>query len=509
MLQRISRRLFSQPFLISMLLLLQLALFFFLVTATARYSDIIRVILSLISILVVFFIFNKRDKPDYKLTWVFLILVVPVFGGLFYLLFYIQSPRKKVKRRLEEIYRRSQHLFKPDEDALAELEKHTDSCLRLPRYLQNHAGYPLYPNTYAQYLTPGESFFTALVTELQQAERYIFLEFFIVEEGIMLNTVLDVLKEKARAGVEVRFMYDDMVNIWRLPRHFPGLLAEYGIKSIAFNKYRPVLSTLQNNRDHRKIAVIDGRVAFTGGINLADEYINAVERFGHWKDAAIVIKGEAAWSFTMMFLQMWTFATGDNEDYAKFRPQFPAAVHRDGWAQPYGDSPIDDEYVSEHVYTEIITGAKEYLYINTPYLIVDETMLSALALAAKAGVDVKIITPHHWDKRYVHITTRSYYRDLIKAGVEVYEYTIGFNHSKTFVADDKCATVGTANLDFRSLYLHFECGIWLYGSRVVQQVKEDFLATLANCHPITIDECQANAFLRLVQNVLRVFAPLL
>ncbi|HPZ22615.1 MAG TPA: phospholipase D-like domain-containing protein, partial [Bacillota bacterium] len=250
---------------------------------------------------------------------------------------------------------------------------------------------------------------------------------------------------------------------------------------------------------------------FTGGVNLADEYINAVERFGHWKDASVMLKGEAAWSMTLMFLQMWALTTNEKVDYAKFRPwqDEDCPVESDGWVLPYADSPIDDEHVSEHVYMEIITGAKDYLYINTPYLIIDDTMLSALALAAKSGVDVRIVTPHHWDKKFVHITTRSYYRDLIEAGVKIYEYSDGFIHSKTFVSDDKVATVGTTNLDFRSLYLHFECGVWMYESRAVQQVKEDFCKTLERCQLITLEECRGNALLRLVQNVLRVFAPLM
>lgn len=504
------RRLFSQPLIITLLLILQLALFFFLVTASARYFDLIRVILSLISILVVFYIFNKQDKSAYKLTWVFLILAFPVFGGLFYLLFYFQSTTKKVKKKLQEIVRETRPYFPPQEDVLAKMEAAVPDTPRVFRYLQDTGGFPVYQNTLTEFLTPGEAVFAALVQELEQAERYIFLEYFIVEEGLMWNTILDILKEKARAGVEVRFLYDDMGCLRRLPPNYPQVLAQYGIKGAAFNRFRPVLTTLQNNRDHRKIAVVDGKTAITGGVNLADEYINAVERFGHWKDASIMIKGEAAWSMTMMFLQMWALTTGVVEDYEGFRPPLSEAVPlSDGWVQPYADSPIDEEHVSEHVYMEIITGAKDYLYINTPYLIVDDHMLSALGLAAKSGVDVRIITPHHWDKRYVHITTRSYYRDLIEAGVKIYEYTSGFNHSKTFLSDDKIATVGTPNLDFRSLYLHFECGVLMYETRAAAEVKADFFATLEKCQQITPDACRGNALLRLVQNVLRIFAPLM
>jgi cardiolipin synthase len=296
-----------------------------------------------------------------------------------------------------------------------------------------------------------------------------------------------------------------------LPSNYKTHLEQKGIKCMVFNPFKPVLSSLQNNRDHRKIISIDGKVAFTGGINLADEYINAKERFGHWKDAAVMIKGEAAWSLTLIFLQMWNIYHRQKDDPTAFYPwkDNPCTIKSNGFVQPYADSPIDDENVGEHVYIQIINNAKDYVYINTPYLVVDENLLSALTLAAKSGVDVRIITPHRWDKWMVAITSRSYYRQLIQAGVKVYEYTQGFNHSKTFVSDDRVATVGTTNLDFRSLYLHFECGVWMYKTRAVMSVKEDFLNTLPICHEITKKDCARNAVQRIVQDVLRLFAPLM
>ena len=296
-----------------------------------------------------------------------------------------------------------------------------------------------------------------------------------------------------------------------LPNNYPKQLKKHGIQCAVFNPFRPVLTVKQNNRDHRKIAVIDGKVAFTGGINLADEYINAIEKHGHWKDAAIMLEGEAAWSFTLIFLQMWELCTHTDEDYSLFYPwqEQDCPVAANGFVQPYADCPTDSENVGEHVYLQIINNAKEYVYINTPYLIVDDSMLSALCLAAKSGVDVRIVTPHIWDKRIVHMTTRSYYRELIKAGVKIYEYTNGFIHSKTFVSDDHTATVGTTNLDFRSLYLHFECGTVLYESDAVMAVKEDFLQTLDICQKITEKDCSANIVVRLFQDVLRLFAPLM
>lgn len=327
----------------------------------------------------------------------------------------------------------------------------------------------------------------------------------------MWNGILEILKQKAAEGVKVRIIYDDMGCFLLLPQNYPAQLKKYGIDCVLFNPFMPMLTAMQNNRDHRKIAVIDGKTAFTGGINLADEYINAIDKHGHWRDSAIMIKGKAAWSFTLMFLQMWELCKKTDEDYSVYYPwnDEPCSVPNDGFVQPYSDSPMDTENVGEHVYLQMINNAKDYVYINTPYLIVDDSMISALSLAAKSGVDVRIVTPHKWDKWIVHKATRSYYYELIKAGVKIYEYTDGFNHSKTFVSDDTTATVGTINMDFRSLYLHFECGVWLCGSKAVKDIKEDFLSTLEVCQQITEDDCSKNPFVRLLQQILRLFAPLM
>ena len=327
----------------------------------------------------------------------------------------------------------------------------------------------------------------------------------------MWNAVLDILKEKVKQGVKVRLMYDDVGSFFLLPKDYPKQMKKLGIDCVIFNPFRPVLTSVQNNRDHRKITVIDGKVAFTGGINLADEYINAIDKHGHWKDAAVMVEGKAAWSFTLMFLHMWELATGIDEDYTQYYPwtSEPYDIKADGFVQPYADSPMDKENIGEHVYLQIINNAKNYVYINTPYLIIDDSMVSALCLAAKSGVDVRIVTPHRWDKWFVHMTTRSYYRELINAGVKIYEYSIGFIHSKTFVSDDTTATVGSTNLDFRSLYLHFECGMWMYQTDAVMEVKEDFLKTLEVCQEITPKDCKCSIPMRVFQDIMRLFAPLM
>jgi len=437
-----------------------------------------------------------------------------------YIALNIWSNPKKLRKALFGNIAASRDAFYLPGNRLDELVNTHPNFSSQAYYLQEYAGYPVYGNTRQVYFPSGESFFYRVLEEMEKAEKYIFLEFFILKEGIMLNSILTILERKAAAGLDIRVMYDDMGCIFTLPPDFPASLNKKGIKTYIFNKFRPIVSSLQNNRDHRKIIAIDGKVAFTGGLNLADEYINAIDRFGHWKDAAIMIEGDAAWSLTLIFLQMWNLGFKDKDEYESFYPwkkniiehiQEGVAEGFEAWGyvQPYADSPIDIENVGEHVYIQIINQAKKYIYINTPYLIVDDNLLSALTLAAKSGVDVRIITPHRWDKLIVAITSRSYYRRLIQAGVKVYEYTSGFNHGKTFVSDDKLATVGTTNLDFRSLYLHFECGVLIYASETVAAVKEDFLKTLPASQEITLKDCSRNAFHRLLQDALRVFAPLM
>ncbi|MDR3303610.1 MAG: cardiolipin synthase [Treponema sp.] len=467
------------------------------------------IVMKALSIVVCLYILNKQEKPGYKLTWIFLILTFPIFGGFLYIVFHFQTDSNRLRRRVEAEKKRCHPLYFLSGDILPFITD--ENCLNQVRYLQTYAGFPVYTHTRTEYFGSGEHFFRQVIVELAKAERYIFIEFFIIKQGGMFDAIMDMLERKAAVGLDVRVMYDDLGCFMSLPSNYKKRLARKGIKCVVFNPFKPILSSHQNNRDHRKIIAIDGKVAFTGGINIGDEYINAFERFGHWKDAAIMLEGEAAWSFTLIFLQMWNLEQREERDYERFYPWNGSVcpVESDGFVQPYADSPIDAENVGEHVYIQIINNAREYLYINTPYLVVDDNLLSALTLAAKSGVDVRIITPHRWDKRIVAITSRSYYRHLISAGVKIYEYTSGFNHSKTFVSDDKVATVGTTNLDFRSLYLHFECGVWLYKSRAVASIKEDFLATLPLCHRITLEDCARNALQRVVQDVLRLFAPLM
>ncbi len=503
--------LFRRRMFVALLILLQLGIFVVLLYSGSIYSKALSILFTAVSLAVSLHILVRRDKEAYKLTWVFLILLFPVFGGLFYLLIHVQSSNKGFTKRLDKIENVSRELYVRPCDRLCEAGGQIGEQSRQMEYLQNTVGYPVYRKTKTEFLPSGERMLEVLLEELSKAKKYIFMEFFIIEEGVMWNSILNVLKEKAAQGVEVRLMYDDMGCFMRLPADYPKQMAQYGIKCTVFNPFRPLLATIQNNRDHRKIAVIDGMTAITGGVNLADEYINAVEKFGVWKDAALLLRGEAAWSFTLTFLRMWVLSNNASEDYMKFYPwqEKQCETEDDGWVIPYADSPLDYENVGEQVYMQMISSARKYLYICTPYLVVDDSMIEALSLAAKSGVDVRIVTPRKWDKWYVHMTTRSYYRDLIDAGVRVYEYSEGFIHSKTFVSDDETAVVGTINMDFRSLYLHFECAAWMCHSSAIGQIKEEFFNTLDVCEEITKESCRYNFFIRLIQNVFRLFAPLM
>jgi len=495
---------------LAVLIMAQLAFMAFSLWTTSHVSVYIDAFMSAVSVLVVLYIVSSRMDPSYKLIWSIMILLVPVLGGLFYLFFGLQPSSRGIRRRIAAGDEAARPLLAQDPGALAAVGRMRPDFGRQAGYLSVTAGFPVYGGSCAEYLVSGEAKFERLKAELAKAERFIFLEYFIIEEGLMWNTILAVLAEKAAAGLDVRVLYDDVGCLLTLPADFGRSLARLSIRVAVFNPAKAFPSTLINHRDHRKIVVIDGEVAFTGGVNLADEYINEVEKFGHWKDAAVVVSGRAADGFSVMFLKMWNLQTGESDDYAAYLGSGRSVPAERGFVQPYADSPMDEENVGQYVYLNILNAARRYVYITTPYLIVDHAMMTALCLAAKSGVDVRIIAPRHWDKWYVHMTTRSYYDELVSAGVKVYEYVDGFVHAKTFVSDDEIAVVGTTNLDYRSLYLHYECGALLYGGAAIAGIRDDFTRTLERCDPVTPGEYgPRTATGRLLQQALRLFAPLL
>lgn len=488
-----------------------LAQFFVLVEVIIQFNDYFVFFYGLsiiISILVVLWVINNNINPDYKIAWIILILIFPIFGGLFYI-FFANHDSNKRKYKMKGIKEKSIESLDSSAAILDHIEQENITAANQARYLQNYAYSPIYKNTRTEYLPMGEVTFERLKEELKKAERFIFLEYFIIEEGVMWNSILDILVEKVQHGLDVRVIYDDVGCLFTLPHRYNKYLESLGIKCCVFNPLIPILSLRLNNRDHRKIAVIDGHTGFTGGINLADEYINAYEKYGHWKDTAIMLKGEAVWSFTVMFLSMWGYLRGIDEDFAQFKPRLSAAEKalEDGYIQPFADNPLDSEAVGEIVYLNVISKAQKYVYICTPYLVIDNKMIGALTVAAKSGVDVRIITPYIGDKWFVQAVSRSYYKNLINDGVKIYEYMPGFIHSKTFVADDRYGIVGTINMDYRSLYMHFECAVWMYKSSSAIKIRDDFYQTLKMCKQVVGEDIKW--YKSWTGSVLRVFAQLM
>lgn len=502
---------FGRTGVVFLLLMLQLLILLSAIMHLGEYSVFVYGGFIILSAITVVHILNEKVDPSFQLVWVVPVLVFPIFGALLYIFVQLQIGTKFIGLRLHKLSGQTKKYLEQDEAIRHGLEDRDESMARLCTYLDSVAGFPVYQNTEATYFPLGEDKFEEMKRQLEKAEKFIFMEYFIVEEGKMWNAILEILERKVKQGVEVRFMYDGMCSIVLLPYSYPEKLKKVGIKCKMFAPIKPMLSTHQNNRDHRKILVIDGHTAFTGGVNLADEYINERERFGHWKDTAVMLKGDAVRSFTMMFLQMWNIDEKQPEQYERYLLPLQETKREElGFVCGYGDSPFDGEYIGEEVYLEFLHTAKQYVHIMTPYLILDNAMIRALTYAAKSGIETVIIMPHIPDKKYAYLLARTYYEELLKAGVRIFEYTPGFVHAKMFVSDDTRAVVGTINLDFRSLYLHFECAAMMVGNPVVTDIEKDFQDTLAKCQEMTLEDCRKyGAGKRMIGKFLRIFAPLM
>ena len=461
---------------------------------------------------VIIYIINRDEPPEFKLSWIIPLCLFPLFGALIYVFIVGNFGGIGLKKKFGRRVRETEGMLIRSEETEAAIQKCPEVFKGFAYYMENSAGFPVYHNSVARYYPLGEDKFADLIVELKKAEKYIFLEYFIIERGIMWDTILDILKEKVKEGVEVRVMYDGMCSILLLPYNYPKELESFGIKAKMFAPIVPFLSTTQNNRDHRKIVVIDGKTAFTGGVNLADEYINQVERFGHWKDVAVKVTGDAVRSFTIMYLQMWNVSEQGSENYEAYVKNivYEEPLYHDGFVIPYGETPTRSTEVGKTVYQSMINGSTKYVHIMTPYFIVGREFLDCMRYAAHRGVEVAMILPHIPDKKVVYFIARTFYPELIQAGIKVYEYTPGFIHAKIFVSDDQCATVGTINLDYRSFYHHFECGAYFYDNSVVAKVEEDFQDTLLECQEITMDYYKKiPLYQKLIGRVSRFIAPLL
>ncbi|SEW23987.1 cardiolipin synthase [[Clostridium] fimetarium] len=544
---------FGRTTIVVLLLLIQIVILFVTFNWLADYTVFIYGAFTLLSGAVLIYIINDDQNASFKMAWIIPVLVIPVFGTLLYLFMKFQFGTKFIKRSMDDTGKIIKPLLIQNPDVLNSLQEINPNEAGLVRYLNNSAGYSIYANSSVKYFPLGEDKFKEMLIQLEAAKKFIFLEYFIVAKGYMWNSILEILKRKVNEGVEVRFMYDGTCSLFLLPYNYPKELIKFGIQCKMFSPIKPILSTHQTNRDHRKILVIDGHVAFTGGINLADEYINLEVRFGHWKDTAIMVSGDAVKSFTLMFLQMWNIkeqvpeiyenyicenvqVMKDNEDLvdnviltdnviladnvmptdnnnnmsADNVKSADNGMSAGGYVMPFGDSPFDGENIGKNVYIDIINRAKNYVHIMTPYLILDDEMIAALIYAAQRDVETIIITPHIPDKVYTYLLARTYYRELLEKGVKIYEYTPGFIHAKVFTSDDEKAVVGTINLDFRSLYLHFECAAYIYRNPEIFKIEEDFQNTRLQSHEMTLEDCRKFPVVKkFLGQVLRLFAPLM
>ena len=505
---KLLKKVFSRTVVTALLIVIQVAWLAALLLQLGNSLPAIQTVLRILSLVAILFVIKSDMNPSYKIGWILLIAVLPILGGLMYVIFGNKRPTKYMREMLRAQLEKSAEYLDTQESITGELD---GGAAGLFKYLEGSAGYPTAKNTTVRYYRVGEEMYADLLPELEKAEKFIFLEYFIIRPGEMWDGVLEILKRKAAAGVDVRIIYDDMGCIDILPANYNATLEGWGIRTMAFNRFVPAVSLVMNNRDHRKITVIDGKVGFTGGINISDEYINVKERFGHWKDTGLMLKGPGVFNLTLMFLEMWNAFNKDGDGCAEFIPDSfeECGSADDGYVLSFSDSPLDNESVGESVYTDMLYQAKNYIYITTPYLAIDSELQTALCMAAKRGVDVRMITPGIPDKKLVYRLTRSYYPTLLRAGVKIYEYTPGFIHAKSFVCDDKLCVVGTINMDYRSLYLHFECGTLMYNNPEIKQVKKDDLDTMEKCRKVELSDMKTNFLGELFDSFLRSIAPLL
>ncbi|WMI80671.1 cardiolipin synthase [Anaerotignum sp. MB30-C6] len=505
----ILRIIFGRTAVILALIVLQAFLLFNIIKYFQQYVPAFFGGNAVFAFFIVLYIINKGNNPSVQLSWTILTLLTPVVGGLLYLYVETHPGQRILEKRLEKLYRQTQKYVKQDNEVVNSLKQADIGTARMADYVRKHGNFSIYQNTQVTYLPLGEAKLEAMIEELEKAKHFIFMEYFILARGIMWERILEILQRKVGEGVEVRLMYDGTCAVSLLPYDYPEMLKKIGIRCKMFAPLKPILSTHYNNRDHRKILVIDGKVGFTGGINIGDEYINHEERFGHWKDTAVLLKGDAVEGLTQMFLQMWN-VNEKAEDYSKYLCVEKEKVEAQGFVMPYGDSPFDEELIGEMVYMDILNRAEHYVHIMSPYLILDHEMVTALTYAGKRGVDVKLMLPHIPDKILPFALAKSHYKDLIRAGVKIYEYTPGFVHAKVFVSDDIKAVVGTINLDYRSLYLHFECAAFLYGVPEIQVIERDYQETLEKCRQITLEDCEKEKiYIRILGKLLKVVAPLM
>lgn len=508
--------LFSRIFYISLMVLMQLTLFIVLLVNFRKYYIYLFGINLIFVLISVFYIINDNINPSFKISWILISTGIPILGWAVYFIFGERRLLKAIRKRMKSIsFNMNDSMDLTREYKIKNPMEYDINSYTIAKYINVSTGSPLFFNTGTEYFKSGEDSYEKYLEDLKSAKSFIFMEYFIVSEGIFLDSIINILKEKVEEGVDVRFIVDDVGSMLTLPDSKIAEFRQMGIKVVEFNPIRSILLPKHNNRTHRKMTIIDGNVAYTGGINIADEYLNLIERFGYWKDSVLRIEGPGVAAFINMFMIVWNYYSEDlidsdvfdkyidNKDYIDFL----SIDSKLGMVIPFMESPLT-ESATENIYLNMIRRANKSVYITTPYLIITWEMENALISAAKSGVDVVLITPRVPDKKYAHLLTRSFYKRLVENGVKIYEYLPGFIHAKNFVCDDEYAIVGSINLDYRSLYLHFECGVWMYKTPVIEDIKRDFEETLKESELITKEWVRSRGlFTRFIQGFLKFFAP--
>ena len=501
---------FSRAGIVILLLLFQVLILFGVVARLQDYMPHYVVFSTVLNLVMAVMVINSRSDSTAKITWLIMIAVMPIFGASFYLYSKSNLGQRMLKERTISWMKEKRNAIEQDPEVLSKIKEEDPETAGIAHYIQRTGCYPIFDNTEVRYFPMGQDMLETMLWELDQAKDFIFLEYFIINEGIMWGKILEVLARKVKEGVDVRVMYDGTCEITKLPSDYPKRLEKLGIRCKVFSPIHPFISTHYNYRDHRKIMVIDGNTVFTGGVNLADEYINEGSRFGVWKDTALMLKGDAVRSFTLMFLGMWNITEKDRDlgNFLEYPTNPPEKTS--GFVIPYGDNPLDQDKVGEYVYMDILNHSSRFVHIMTPYLILDGEMSAALCLAASRGVDVKLILPGIPDKKGPYALAKSHYAELLDSGVKIYEFTPGFVHSKLFVSDDIRAVVGTINLDYRSLYHHFECATYLYNTPCVAEIEEDFNQLLKECRRVTKKTIRNEKLTtKILGVVMKAIAPLL
>lgn len=474
------------------------------------YSFYFYTLIEILSIIIIIALVNDNRSSSYKISWICIILILPLTGHIMYVLWGKSDSKRKIEKKVLQKLRHGATFYSYNQEVVDEFTAKYPTKSRMVKYLESYH-FPLFKNNEITYYPMGEETFAAIMKDIEEAKKFVMINFFIIGEGVLWDRIHALLVNKIKEGVEVMLMYDDFGAMLRTSKGFKHSLESEGFQVRIFNPIHKYTEKLyMNYRSHQKIIVVDGNIGYTGGMNLADEYVNLVDRFGVWKDNAVRVEGEAVWGLTVTFLQMWEVCTdGVMIDYSPYRPTKEFKQNQ-VFCQVISDGPaLNPSCPIEGFYKHIINYSKQYLYVTTPYLVLEPDMQEALENAVRSGIDVRIITPRIPDKKSVKLVTEFNYGKLLEAGVRIFEYEPGFIHAKTIINED-CGVVGTINMDYRSFYLHYECGLFMCNREVIAGIKKDLDETLKVCHEITLEEWKNRPLnVKIKQQVLNLFATLM